>query len=747
MVPKSLFMVKKMKNWPCVNAELRNRMCLITILLCVIAIAILWTAHYVRGPQVWEALDVTYMTYPNGWEVFREKTGYGIVNGGPGLSLQCGTYQLFWEIESDGENQVLLTTDNQVDCFPSSFITPAGKNSGTVQFTLLDESLNLEFLVDFESGTYLRVGTISLTGPRNTDRIWLVTFALLFCIAFAVFVRLNLIKNRNDLFHVICLMAAVILTALPAFRFSIYLGHDGSDHIERLKSLTGALLQGQFPVRISGTLFNGYGNAIAAFYPAFFLYPSALMMLLHASPQFAFQTLLVFLNILTAVHMDLCASSIFKKRSVGLIAALLYLFAPYRISDMFTRVAIGEMAAMAILPLVILGFYQCLAGDKKYWSILSVSFMLLLNVHVLSTALFTIFAVLVSLVLFPKLVREKRIQCLMLSVGMALLLSLSTLAPMLTFFKQGIDTSGLLTLLEENTLTIGNLLGIEGVNTYVWDKASRSVGAGILIAFACFIYLEFHDREHSESRKVARSCIVIGIVFGIMTTGLFPWRLLSQLTGQKSDFFQFPFRLLVFVDLFLSLGSGYACVRMLDLLTEMQDNKKRIGMMLPILGLFFCIGIVQNMPTYTRAWTRYPQYTKGNTEIELFVYPDYLLNGTVVDETSDRTVHTEGEVQISDYEKFGYQIEATVQSSGDSILSFPLFAYDGYSASLNGERLPVIQGDNNRLTVHLSGEKEGKLRITYSGVPIWRICDGISFITLIFAVARFIDMQRKVKRS
>ena len=71
-------------------------------------------------------------------------------------------------------------------------------------------------------------------------------------------------------------------------------------------------------------------------------------------------------------------------------------------------------------------------------------------------------------------------------------------------------------------------------------------------------------------------------------------------------------------------------------------------------------------------------------------------------ETRDRSLHIEGGVAVADYAKRGTTITAQVEAATEGTVSFPLFDYDGYRATLNGQEIAVETGDNNRVQIRVS---------------------------------------------
>ena len=110
---------------------------------------------------------------------------------------------------------------------------------------------------------------------------------------------------------------------------------------------------------------------------------------------------------------------------------------------------------------------------------------------------------------------------------------------------------------------------------------------------------------------------------------------------------------------------------------------------------------------------------------------EYLLPDTQIEWPVDHSVHIEGEATVTQYQKRETSVTAQVEAGTDATLSFPLFGFDGYAATVDGEPVPVGLGENNRLTVSLSAGTSGTLHIWFEGKAFWRIFDVLSLLTLL----------------
>lgn len=80
-------------------------------------------------------------------------------------------------------------------------------------------------------------------------------------------------------------------------------------------------------------------------------------------------------------------------------AAFFYTLSAYRLINLYTRSAVGEVLATVFLPLLMLGMYQLFYGNYKKWLTAVLAFTALFQSHMISTELALGFAVLFALLL------------------------------------------------------------------------------------------------------------------------------------------------------------------------------------------------------------------------------------------------------------------------------------------------------------------------------------------------------------
>jgi hypothetical protein len=223
-----------------------------------------------------------------------------------------------------------------------------------------------------------------------------------------------------------------------------YFSHHDNLQVMRIFEMRKCLIDFQIPCRWVPDM--GYGNG----YPLFNFYgPLAYYIGAIASFVLGYigaAKLLFFLPLVFGgLGMFLLAKELFGKIP-GVIAAVLYLFAPYRALDSYVRGAVGESFALAIIPFV---FYFLLRmikqKDRKNFVLATISTFLLFVSHNIMTLIFT---PLIIIWVIIWLYKEKwnGLKISLLSLGLAFGLSAFFILP--AFFEKGLVQTDALTRAE-----------------------------------------------------------------------------------------------------------------------------------------------------------------------------------------------------------------------------------------------------------------------------------------------------------
>lgn len=155
-----------------------------------------------------------------------------------------------------------------------------------------------------------------------------------------------------------------LIGAKAFFHPGFYTSHDGEHQLVRQYVFEQGLKDRQIPVRFNRQLYNGYG------YPLFFFtyrlpfYLGEIFRFLNFSFADSVKSVFVLTYLASGLTMF-----VFARRwgnLAGLLAAVIYLWTPYRFSVMFVRAALGEHTALVFFPLIL---WSLDAKNNSRWKI------------------------------------------------------------------------------------------------------------------------------------------------------------------------------------------------------------------------------------------------------------------------------------------------------------------------------------------------------------------------------------------
>ena len=710
-------------------------------LVCFAAAALLlmaavFAAGVLDTQKTWADLPYTLLSFESGRARSTENGGaYGVMNKGPGLDLPAGEYRLKWLVEADGDNVIRITSKNGAPITPDVLQLSAEKPALEAYFTVEEAAQGVDFEVSFEDGTRIDVQDMRLYSPMYKDHAF--TFALLLITAFALYaLYLRGALPAESRGRLLLIAFAVLIASGPALKDTVCIGHDTTFHLVRLCNLADSLAQGQFPARLGTFSYNGYGAITSVFYPDVFLYVPALLMNMGASMQYAVNLFFIAVNAASAMTMYIAAKRIFRDAWMGACASVLYTLSVYRVSDVFTRYAFGEMTAMVFLPLFLLGLYEVVFGNRDRWLTLALGAAGIFLSHMLSTLICGATAVGVGVLFIVKIVREKRLGAIVKAAGATALLCAFQLGPFLMYSAQGIGAQSLAKDPAYFALHPAQLLLLGAGELSVDPADSRlstfalEIGLPLLVGGLLALYVTAAREERDARGRYALLFAAAGALFAVMATTIFPWSHVRVLTRGLTDYLQFPWRFLMMTAALLSLAGGWGCVRF----ARGHGEQMTLAML--------ALAAVCALPTLTDEARNSDYIPFGETVSPDLAYVEYTIPGTETKPTKERDVLTAGDVQLTAYQRDGARITAQVCAQKGGAVSFPLFGYDGYRAALDGEEIAWTLGENNRLTVELEAGMQGELRVWFAGRAAWRIADGLSLLAAL-ALAVFAAKQRR----
>ena len=524
-------------------------------------------------------------------------------------------------------------------------------------------------------------------------------------------------SDRERFFY--CIIGSVILLLNYPLLYG-YMQYDGSDisyNVARIEAIKNELLSGQFLPQLYTDGLNGQGY-IGSLYPSLFLYIPALLRICHVSISVSNQIFMIIINLFTMFTAWFCMKRLTGDRYVALTAMLLYCSMPYRISCMYYRYALGELLAIAFIPLVIAGLYEIVYGNKKKWPILTIGISGIIESHILSTLLIVIFCVLMVLACIARIIKDRRWIYLIMAALSAAVLNMGFIVPFLYYYNSNISSANMavldftsaavfipqlfMTFAGKGSLTLGADKGIAG-------EVTLSLGISGLICTAVGLYYLFFRKNKKDSGRFMSIILMISLLFAFMATTVFPWGAMQKFRSLRSILvmIQFPYRFLIIASAGIVL-SGTAAVAFMGV---SEKNRKIICALIMATAAFQLILLNDS-------------FLKDTVNIAGKFQPDIAnqLNADYTPLSYDPSkfgTEPVSTAQISDYTHNDMVTTFNYRSDEDSYADMPLIMYRGYEAVADdGTVLSISEGPGAMLRISLP-KSDAVTGVTLKYVQPW----------------------------
>ncbi len=513
----------------------------------------------------------------------------------------------------------------------------------------------------------------------------------------------------------------VLFTAcLPLFTVNCIQGHDISYHLLRMEALKTGMENGLPFLRINLLFFGGEGYASSLFYPDFLLYIPAFLRFIGVGINLSWHIFVALCIILAFGTVYFSVFYITDQHTSALIAALVFTLCRYHLDDIYTRAAVGEFSAMIFLPLVIAGLFDLTEKEfKKPW-ILTAGMAGVLLCHTLSFGFSLILCILAVILRIRVFVKDPaRFGKLLITAVFTACLTAFYWIPMLEMLSAApLRCSDPIFDLSYEKLLLKD----------IFASTPGRMGAALFILLLPALIV-----EHKEDRSVKTADIltIIGVIFALFTTGVFPW----ERAERYLSFIQFPWRLFIVSSLLLSIGAGIY-------ISKIRGALSRVLILISAAFMLFTgIGVINGIDTgyYSYSHDYFNEVKFTDTVIGAEWLPKAVTDRSLLTKDTDTAFDEKGN-GIPVTRKGNALI---FNASGEEYADVPFIYYKGYSASRpDGTELRTDgSGSNGRVRVYDPGS--GEVRVFYKGTLLQRISDIISLLSFALVPVFIIFTIRK----
>lgn len=552
-------------------------------------------------------------------------------------------------------------------------------------------------------------------------------------------------KNKIKDYAIILVIAIIISIPLLNKNFNIY-GDDGIQHIARLIGTYQTITEGEFPSVIMSNFCNEFGYSWNIFYSPITAYIPLIFRLFTNSFELTLKLFMILVTFLSGISMYEFVKKITKNRYAGVLSAILYILAPYRLTDTYMRIAISELTSFIFIPIIFHGMYNIFNSEEKKSLLLTLGAVGLILTHTVIAMYTAIICFIYVLVNIKKLKEKQVLKMLGINVLLIIVLTSFYIVPMLEHklateyevFKPG--------RMERTEELIRNKVDLVDLLYTKQNNFSYEIGLVSLIGlvFTLLVYKKIEE----QNRKIYWFSLIVGIICIIMSLRFFPF---EKLPGFMK-MIQFTFRLLEFSSFF------FAFISAINYSLLIKNFNMKDVFVLSLIAFLLIVPLKKNLNN-EKLWTEdklWPAVEvnentgRVHAGCATFEYlPSKAFNNLDYIKNRENSVYVlNGNAVIENEEKDGTNMEFTVSNiEENTVIELPYIFYLGYTVEITNDtgetvKIDTFESNNGFIAVNLPITTE-KVMVEYEGTVLMKITYFISFATVIALISIFIITKIK----
>lgn len=534
-------------------------------------------------------------------------------------------------------------------------------------------------------------------------------------------------KNKTVISYSIIVFVAIFI-CIPLFsKYMDITGDDGIQHLSRIIGTASSLKEGGiFPV-IMSEFCNGFGYSWNLFYSPLTAYLPLLFQMITPSFIMCLKLFMFLTIVLSGIFMFKLVRVLSKSYTAGILAALIYMTAPYHLTDLYHRVAIAELATFIFLPMVFLGIHYLFTKKEKKIYYLAIGAIGLILSHTVM-AMYTAIICGIYVVLNWKRLKDKIVQKhLVITIGIILLCVSFFIIPLLehqsaTTYEVFVEGR----MYSTNTL-ISSKLGL--LDLFVTKPYGMIFHIGLPIAIGIIFFIVYRKNIAQRYKRILTIFVAFGLVSTFMATKLFPFEYLPSVFKM----IQFQWRMLEFANFFLSIVSGITIAMYLNSKRNRKNSLLEIVLMLYTVFLLLAVRTSVQIPIKEEILLEPIPVTQNTTRIHAnmatFEYLpqkayqnlEYIIN------RNQEAKLLSGEASILNQEKQGNKFHFEIEKvSNNTVIELPYIYYLGYEATLIDQdgiqkKLETTESNNGFVEITVPETEKAKIEVSYQGTTLMKL--------------------------
>lgn len=540
----------------------------------------------------------------------------------------------------------------------------------------------------------------------------------------------NLIKycKEKEIINYILIIIASIIISIPLANKNLNIYRDdGIQHICRIIGTEQTLADKQFLPMIMSNLCNNFGYSWNIFYSPLTAYMSVVLRIFNFSYVNCLKLCMFVIVLLSGLTMYKLTLRITKNKKLATLASIIYILAPYRITDMYIRTALAELASFIFIPIVFEGLYIIVNEEKKSYKLALGAAGLILTHQVI--AMYTAIICFAYLIVFFKKLKSKTV---LKNIGV----NLSFCLLMTSFYWVGLLQHYFSTSYE---VFVPGRMEREEVLIFYKAKFSQLFitsseqtmiyAIGLLSVIGLVLTPIAYKKVPEEYKKTYMFFLIAGIVLIGMTLKIFPFEKLPQ----ALTILQFTFRLFTFTSFF------FAFVVATNFVILIKDFKTLDIVVLLTISILLLVPYKSKLDfnlkdneerliNGVRITENTGRVHAGMASMEYLPTKAFKNLKYIANRKDEVIVLDNDEAVISDYTKQASNMNCKISNiNKETTIELPYIYYLGYRVYANGQEIKYTESDNGFIQINIA--KDSQIKVKYLGTNEMLISYAVSIIS------------------
>lgn len=568
---------------------------------------------------------------------------------------------------------------------------------------------------------------------------------------------LNKIKDNKEY---LCILLISIIVCIPLMNKNINIyKDDGIQHVCRLIGTYQTIKSGEMLPMIMASFCNNFGYSWNIFYSPLTAYAPLIFKIFNFTFTNCLKIFMFAVTLLSGITMYTFMMNVTKNKNVSLLSSILYVLAPYRITDMYIRIAVAELASFVFIPIIFDGLYSVLKEEKLSFKLIWGTVGLILT-HTVITMYMAIICLLYLVFNIKKLKSIKVIRILAISLVCILLIT--------CFYWVGLLQHHNATSYEvfvPGRMEVGNKLEYYKTEFYQLFHTNKDqtmiYAIGLVTVLGLVLTPIAWKNVEKDYKRTYVLFLIFGIILTIMTLTFFPFEKLPSIFKM----IQFTFRLYEFTAFFFAFVAGinYGII--------IKNFKISDVIVLAVISTLLLIPYKSKLEYElstnedrliegVRVTENTGRVHAGMASMEYLPSKAFKVLNTYIANRKDEPIITNGEAEILNYNKNRTNLEFELKNMKSKqeadnqnnkteaglTIELPYIYYLGYRVYANDSEIEYAESDNGFVQIKINPalyEHNVKINMKYTGTNEMIVASVISIVSAMIIVISEIILNMK----